>query len=135
MNMMKKNGGFTLVELIVVIAILAILAGIAVPAYSGYIKKAEQAGDVQILSTVNTAAQGIAVAEGAVVTGITVAADGAVTVTTTPADAVTAAEVTELTGTLEYSASTYGKGKTGELGDLCMCLMSYSDSAKTYFAQ
>lgn len=40
-----------------------------------------------------------------------------------------------VTGTLEYSASTYGKGKTGELGDLCMCLMSYSDSAKTYFAQ
>ena len=40
MNMFKKNGGFTLVELIVVIAILAILAGIAVPAYSGYISKA-----------------------------------------------------------------------------------------------
>ena len=35
------NEGFTLVELIVVIAILAILAGIAVPAYSGYIDKAQ----------------------------------------------------------------------------------------------
>ena len=39
--MFKSNGGFTLVELIVVIAILAILAGIAVPAYSGYIDKAQ----------------------------------------------------------------------------------------------
>lgn len=39
--MFKSNGGFTLVELIVVIAILAILAGVAVPAYSGYIAKAE----------------------------------------------------------------------------------------------
>lgn len=39
--MFKKNGGFTLVELIVVIAILAILATIAVPAYSKYVEKAQ----------------------------------------------------------------------------------------------
>lgn len=115
MNMMKKNGGFTLVELIVVIAILAILAGVAVPAYSGYIAKAEQAADVQILSTVNTAAQGVAVAKGAVVTAITVADGGAVTVTTDPANAVSADEVTELTGTLVYSehfdGATWADGK------------------------
>ena len=47
--------GFTLVELIVVIAILAILAGIAIPAYSGYINKAKEAGDQTLLSAVNTA--------------------------------------------------------------------------------
>ena len=49
------NEGFTLVELIVVIAILAILAGVAVPAYSGYIEKANRAGDEQLLSAVNAA--------------------------------------------------------------------------------
>ena len=50
MNMMKKNGGFTLVELIVVIAILAILAGVAVPAYTGYITKAQQSADMQVIA-------------------------------------------------------------------------------------
>lgn len=50
-----KHEGFTLVELIVVIAILAILAGVAIPAYSGYIKKAEKAGDLTLLAAVNDA--------------------------------------------------------------------------------
>ena len=54
MKFMRKNGGFTLVELIVVIAILAILAGVAVPAYSGYINKANEAADNQLLSAINT---------------------------------------------------------------------------------
>ena len=56
MNMFKSNGGFTLVELIVVIAILAILAGVAVPAYSGYISKANEAADQTLLDSVKTAA-------------------------------------------------------------------------------
>ncbi len=53
---MKKTSGFTLVELIVVIAILAILAGIAIPVYSGYIAKANEANDLQLLDSVKTAA-------------------------------------------------------------------------------
>lgn len=56
MNMFKKNGGFTLVELIVVIAILAILAGVAIPAYSGYINNANEAADLAIVDAVKTAA-------------------------------------------------------------------------------
>lgn len=55
---MKRFGsksGFTLVELIVVIAILGILAGIAVPAYSGYIKKANEASDYTQLDAIKTA--------------------------------------------------------------------------------
>ena len=58
MNMFKKNGGFTLVELIVVIAILAILAAVAVPAYNGYIGKANDAAVTTALSAIKTAAMG-----------------------------------------------------------------------------
>ncbi len=35
--------------------------------------------------------------------------------------------------TLQYSASSYGNGKTGELLTVCKALMAYSDSAKAYF--
>jgi len=51
----KTNGGFTLVELIVVIAILAILAGVAVPAYSGYVEKANKQADISLASEVANA--------------------------------------------------------------------------------
>ncbi len=115
MNMFKKNGGFTLVELIVVIAILAILAGVAVPAYTGYIAKAEQASSLQTLSAVNTAAQGLAIAEGAEISKIVVSDDGtSVTVTANKVgDAATSVtisgdDVIKLTGTLTFNDSFNG---------------------------
>ena len=80
MNMFKKTGGFTLVELIVVIAILAILAGVAVPAYSGYIKKAQQAGDLSTLNAVQTAVNAVYATEDNLPTTIKVTEPGTVVV-------------------------------------------------------
>ena len=79
MNMFKKNGGFTLVELIVVIAILAILAGVAIPAYSGYITKAKDASAITELDAIATATQA-ANAKGGAIGEIVVKSDKSVSV-------------------------------------------------------
>ena len=80
MNMFKKNGGFTLVELIVVIAILAILAGVAIPAYSGYITKAKDAAVISELDAIATAVQA-ANAEVGEITQIVVTGGNTIVVT------------------------------------------------------
>ncbi len=52
--LMKKQSGFTLIELMVVMAIIAILATAGLSAYTGYIKKARDTTRIADLSAINT---------------------------------------------------------------------------------
>ena len=52
---MRKNKGFSLVELIIVIAIMAILVGIMVPVLMHFIEKSNVSSDYQLADTVRSA--------------------------------------------------------------------------------
>ncbi len=54
-KMQTGEGGFTLVELLVVIAILGILGGVGTVGYQGYAVKAREKADKEIIAVVNSA--------------------------------------------------------------------------------
>ena len=57
---MKKQAGFTLIELMIVVAIIAILAAIALPAYQNYVAKSQAtAGLADIRGGVTAFEEGI----------------------------------------------------------------------------
>ena len=69
MNNLRKQSGFTLIELMIVIAILAILLAIAIPAYQNYSIRASNSECINLAASVKTAvsetAQSLGVEAGA----------------------------------------------------------------------
>ena len=51
---MKKENGFTIIELSVAITIISILAAVAVPAYQGYVKKSQFAEVINMTGAIKT---------------------------------------------------------------------------------
>ncbi len=126
MKLMKGSPGFTLAELIIVIAILAVLVGIAIPAYSGYIEKAESLADAQMLDRILTAAQTLMTAEGQTVSSVSVGCDlGVWYVKVQPFnDGVDTTAVVELTGALSFSEDFIAAVWSSDTGQWTIILFS-----------
>jgi prepilin-type N-terminal cleavage/methylation domain-containing protein len=113
-----REGGFTLVELLIVILIVGILAAVAIPLYLGYTKDAKMAEGKALLGSVMTALQGCVQAKGTgqscavsevvnrvgVSTG-GVTGDGRWTVTTSGSLSVTSTSPPTFSGTIQAVGS------------------------------
>ncbi|WP_289027859.1 prepilin-type N-terminal cleavage/methylation domain-containing protein [uncultured Paraglaciecola sp.] len=131
-NTMKKQNGFTLIELMIVVAIIGILAAIALPAYQSYTEKARFTEVTNATSAAKTAVE-ICVQMGTAIANCTggnngipadiTAAAGVVGVTTATDGVITATKATdsEISGNGTYKLTPTQDATTKAISWAAVC--------------
>lgn len=109
---MKKNSGFTLIELMVVVAILGILAAIAYPSYMNYIRQARRADAHSALSQLQLAQERVRASTGSYTSSVLSAG-----VTAVSPEGYYNITIPTLSSTTSYTARATAVTGTSQAGD------------------